>query len=305
MQKLKNKFNPCLIFFCFWIFTGCSHLFYYPDKTIYDDPSKHKIIFEDYFLPLDSKMKLHVRYFPSNLSSQKKSWAVVLQFHGNAQNLSSHYGSVYWLTQSGIDVVTFDYRGYGKSSGKAEGKLIREDSVKIWNFVYEKFVAPRKLPLIGIGQSLGGAILLKSIEDITPEMRSHISSIILESTFFSYHEVAKTKLKSHWLTYPINWLVPALITDNLSLQNWNAITMPTLILHDQKDPVVPASCSASIFENLKSHKVSSVNNERWTYETPYGSHTASFFVDDYKFQEKTLIWLKKMISHHGHPFLVR
>ena len=94
------------------VLTGCGHLFYHPDRIVHDDPKLRNIDFSDYYIYGHDKKLIHVRYFPSK---SKKVWGVLWQFHGNAQNLSSHYGSVIWAIQAGLDVVTFDYRGYGQS----------------------------------------------------------------------------------------------------------------------------------------------------------------------------------------------
>ena len=42
---------------------------------------------------------------------------MVLFLHGNAENISTHIGSVYWLPEQGYEVVLLDYRGYGRSEG--------------------------------------------------------------------------------------------------------------------------------------------------------------------------------------------
>ena len=42
----------------------------------------------------------------------------VLVIHGNAGNVSNHYGFVGFLPRAGFNVLIFDYRGYGRSEDK-------------------------------------------------------------------------------------------------------------------------------------------------------------------------------------------
>jgi predicted alpha/beta-fold hydrolase len=265
--------------------SSCGHLFYYPDRIVHDDPVKRKIAFNDVFLPVSDNETIHVRHFPT--TDKSGPWGVLMQFHGNAQNLSSHYGSVIWAIRAGLDVVTFDYRGYGQSTGSADGAGIRRDIPYVFEFVSKK-----NLPIFAIGQSLGGAILLKGIEDLKHEQRKDIAAVILESTFASYQGVAKTKLKSSWISYPLKFLVPLLISDELAIKNWQYLTMPVMILHDLKDPIVPSLSSETIEKKVK---MLNPLNQRLTYETEFGSHVASFIVEEGKYRKILIDWLKSTI----------
>ncbi|UPT75824.1 MAG: lysophospholipase [Elusimicrobiota bacterium] len=42
----------------------------------------------------------------------------IVHFHGNGENMTSHYLFVYWLALERWNVFTFDYRGYGASGGE-------------------------------------------------------------------------------------------------------------------------------------------------------------------------------------------
>src|SRR3989339_1821183 len=93
----------------FVLCAGCSHFFYYPSKKTYFPPEKIGLVYEDIeFNSLDGT-KLTGWFFPS---SSKKVKGTVLQFHGNAQNISTHYLSQIWLIQKGYNLMTFDYRGF-------------------------------------------------------------------------------------------------------------------------------------------------------------------------------------------------
>ena len=93
--------------------TGCSSFFFQPHKQHYRDPGKIGLAFEDVYFPTNDNLKLHGWFLPA----QGEVKGTVLFLHGNAENISTHIGSVYWLPARGFNVFLPDYRGYGKSEG--------------------------------------------------------------------------------------------------------------------------------------------------------------------------------------------
>ena len=80
----------------------------------------------------------------------------MVQLHGNAHNVSSHYRYVTWLVAEGVNVLCFDYRGYGLSEGKPERAGILKDSRAAIRYAASRpDVDPDRIVLLG--QSLGGA----------------------------------------------------------------------------------------------------------------------------------------------------
>ena len=51
------------------------------------------------------------------LPARGPACATILFLHGNAENISTHIGSVFWLPARGFNVFMPDYRGYGASEG--------------------------------------------------------------------------------------------------------------------------------------------------------------------------------------------
>ena len=58
-------------------------------------------------------MRLHGWFLPAQIPSR----GTILFLHGNAENVSTHIGSVAWLPAEGFNVFLIDYRGYGLSEG--------------------------------------------------------------------------------------------------------------------------------------------------------------------------------------------
>ncbi|MBF0442988.1 MAG: alpha/beta hydrolase, partial [Oligoflexales bacterium] len=101
---------------CF--FGGCNSMFYYPDKETYLKPSDLKTRVDNAVIKVADGEKLQAWILPPSQAAK----GVVVQFHGNAQNMTAHVAFVHWLIKYGYYVVAFDYRGYGGSTGDPDRK---------------------------------------------------------------------------------------------------------------------------------------------------------------------------------------
>src|SRR4051812_3784255 len=96
--------------------TGCSSLLYQPSREQIYEPTKLGLEQpEDRFFPSTDGTLLHAWYFRSDPKKQPK--ALIAFFHGNGENLSTHFASLAWILPFGYDFMIFDYRGYGRSQG--------------------------------------------------------------------------------------------------------------------------------------------------------------------------------------------
>lgn len=210
---------------------------------------------------------------------------VALQFHGNAENMSSHYRFQLWLLFEGWDVLTFDYRGYGDSKGTYKDLGgVRDDGVAalMWANAYAQ---ERNLPLVVFGQSLGASILLSALEKIeresTPPLRpplSQLDLLVIDSAFYSYRSIAREKLSDVWFLWPFQALGWLLVSNDLSSAHAiertpAAFTIPAIFLHSENDPVVSSSQGERLFAFYPGPK------ERWTTKEP--GHVNTLFADVY------------------------
>ena len=83
--------------------SGCSNLLYYPTRDLYVDVKELKPAPEEHQFVLKNGLDVHGWYFHSPIPPK----AVVLFFHGNAQNRSSHFTSLFWLVEKGYDLAVF------------------------------------------------------------------------------------------------------------------------------------------------------------------------------------------------------
>lgn len=253
-----------LLFAFFLSFCGCNHLFYYPSKEIFYPPENLKITYQSIKFTSQDGTNLSGWYFPT---TGKKAKGTVVQFHGNAQNMTSHYLSVVWLVKEGYNLFTFDYRGYGESEGTPNQKGTVLDGTAALKKAWE--LHDKKSPFIVWGQSLGGAVLQASLANF-PNL-SDVRLIILESTFNSYRKVSYTLIKNGylWFLSPLAWV---LISDRYSGKNYmKKNKIPLLVVHDENDQTVPFANAKDILE------INPGSEELW--QLKMGGHLRAFAPD--------------------------
>lgn len=216
---------------------GCNGLFYHPDahpyRSIDSVPGAEDVTFAS-----QDGTKLHAWFVPA--SGARKG--TVIYFHGNAQNLSSHYSFVAWLPAEGFDVFAFDYRGYGASEGSASRQGLHEDSLAALDYVSKRPDVDAKRLLV-FAQSLGGACATAALGESGFQVRG----VALDSTFAHYIGMGNEVLGGTFWTFPLAWL---LLSNSHSPADAIAKLAPTPILcfHSPLDPVVPIAQGRQLYE---------------------------------------------------------
>lgn len=266
----------------FFLLCSCTHLFYQPNRVEYSSPKVIKdFTVEEFFIQSLDQTKLRV-WSAVGLNHSNRFKGVVAHFHGNSQNVSSHIGIVMWLANEGFEVLSFDYRGYGKSEKFAEPDGVRKDATAFLAFAQER-AKEKKLPLFVYGQSLGAAIALRAIED-TIDISS-IKAVVVEGGFASYQRVGKTALSKTFL-YPLAWVSHVLVSDRDAPKHFlhKRKNIPLLVIHSQKDPVVKFKNGAHIYAQATPPKC--------LWEMPEVGHVNMMFVENKKYREGLVRFLK-------------
>lgn len=229
--------------------SGCSSLLYYPTRALYINASKLPVSPTEVAFHEDSSRdeKLVAWHF----SAKEDNRAILLVFHGNAQNISSHFQTMYWAVTEGLDLFIFDYPGYGGSLGSPNPENTVDAGKKALAYVQKTW--PKKKVIV-VGQSLGGAIALRTL--IETENKTSVCAAIIDSSFDSYQKVAQEILSETWWTWPLQWLPYLLLSDrHAPYGQINRISpIPLLVLHRQQDPVVPPVMSRRIFSQAAEPK---------------------------------------------------
>ncbi len=233
--------------------SGCSGLLFQPMKPLIRSPADIGLDYRDVQFSSDDGTRLHGWFLPARGPASGPARGTVVLLHGNAENISTHIGSVYWLPAQGYNVFLFDYRGYGRSEGEPgiEGALADVRSAVHWALNNPEIDNTR---VVVLGQSLGSALGAYAIGN--SELKSRIRLLILDSSFGNYQRIAREKLSTFWLTwplqYPLSWTLPADVAPE------NVITdispTPILFIHGTDDVIVPLHHAQRLYDIAKQPK---------------------------------------------------
>lgn len=254
---------------------SCNHLFYFPDDLVHTTPKKLDLDYQEFNVKTKDHILLHGWWIQADIDSPTHATGsdkpaplgTIVQFHGNAQNMTSHFLFLAWLVPLGFDLVVFDYRGYGKSQGVPTREGLVHDGIAMLEWVRTHSRSPN---IVVIGQSLGGTVAIPSL---VQSGFAGIKALVVDSTFASYREVARIKLSDIWLTWPFQYPLSYLVSDDYSPQDFvGKLSIPKLFIHAVGDPVVPFASGKKLYELANPPK------EFWTI--PLGGigdgHTGAF-----------------------------
>ena len=260
---------------------GCNGFFYYPMTGYLQTPERLHAAYEEVRIQSGDGTRLAGWYLPAKGAVRGS----VLFFHGNGENMSTHYGAVYWLPDEGYNLLIFDYRGYGQSEGHPSRPGIREDGIAALNYLRNR-PDTGKTPIVLYGQSLGSAV---AVSTALNSDRDGIGAVILESAFTSYRKIAREKLGSFWLTWPLQWPLSFLVSDRDSPIDGIArlSPLPVLIVHGDADIIVPVHHAVDLYRAAKEPK------KLWI--VPGGRHIDAFTPRHPDFHRDLLAYLAETL----------
>jgi pimeloyl-ACP methyl ester carboxylesterase len=130
-------------------------LLYFPSRAIIETPEHARLDYRDLRMATDDGERLHGWW----IDAQKDSLGHLLLCHGNAGNVGDRVLHAALLTATGFDVLLFDYRGYGRSSGRpTEHGTYRDARAALTCLIAQPAVDPARV--FYLGESLGGAVAL-------------------------------------------------------------------------------------------------------------------------------------------------
>lgn len=206
---------------------------YYPTSRWVMTPADLGLEAEDVFLTPEPGVRLHSWFFP-----RPKPLATLLFCHGNTGNVSHRLENVARLLQAGFQVLLFDYRGYGHSSGRPSELGLYQDAATAWAYLVEQtdtVGAPRVI----FGRSLGGAVAIDLATRADADAQMLSVRLVVESTFTSVQAMAH-------VLFPLP--LPALPVKYDSLSKIKRLQMPLLVIHGEMDKLIPSVEGRALFE---------------------------------------------------------
>jgi hypothetical protein len=230
------------------------YLIYVPDRTLEMTPGDLAIPFEEVRFPASDGLRLHGWLVPAPDARLTLVW-----FHGNAGNISHRVENIGFLRRAiPLNIFIFDYRGYGRSDGSLADlseEATYRDAEGALAYVLGR-VDLRETRLVYFGRSLGAAIAVEMARRHPP------AGLILETPFTSIKDMARVLLP--WL--PVGGLVR---TQYDSMTRIREVHVPLLVLHGDRDDIVPFEQGRRLFEAA---------NEPKTFYPIRGAHHNDTFV---------------------------
>lgn len=236
------KYSP-LVFLT--VFMGASLYFVYPkvensflfypvfsfDRT----PEDFDLTYRDIYFITEDGEKLHGWFFPLPGSNP-----TLLFCHGNAGNISHRLENIRLLLEKQLQVFIFDYRGFGRSSGKPSENGVYRDGLAAYDYLVQK---ERSSPhhIVLFGRSLGASVAIEIAR------KREVKSIIIEGAFTSTRDMAKTMLLFKLLS-------PLLPAHYNNLEKITEISIPKLIIHSEDDEIVPFAMGEKLLVAAKPPK---------------------------------------------------
>jgi hypothetical protein len=213
-------------------------LLYFPAGAPEADPSSLDLAFEDVDVRSADGLRLHGWWLPAPSNAPV---GAVLVFHGNAGNVADRLPLARALTAMQLDVLLFDYRGYGSSEGRpSEGGLYLDgEAMHDWlvRRMEQRGLASERIAYFG--ESLGAAVAIDLAQ------RRHVAAIATEAAFTSIADVARS----------IYWFLPVdlLVRDRFaSIRKIGSLDVPLLAMHSPADEIVPFTHSERLVTAARS-----------------------------------------------------
>lgn len=232
------------------LLSGCTYLFFQPQRTMYDSPERYGIPFQVEHLRSADGTVVTAWYFPAQ---GEKAKGTILFLHGNAENISTHFRNIAWLPAEGYNVLGLDYRGYGTSAGEPSVAGAEMDiDAAMQSLLHHPGVDPHRI--IIFGQSLGGSLAIYYAAHTA--YRANIRAVVIDSAFYDYRKIAREKLAGTALTWAFQWLPWLVINDDFSPADAVAdiSPLPLLLIQGNQDRVVPPHNIKDLFARAREPK---------------------------------------------------
>jgi uncharacterized protein len=170
-------------------------------------------------------------------SQSQPTIATVLFCHGNGGNLTHVAWVAEELSKYNLDVLIFDYRGYGRSEGEItdEWGLYADTDAAYYYLTRERKVKPEKLVLYGESLGTTAAIDLAS--------RRACGALIVESGLSSASDMGAKAVP--FLPRWLHWLGKNRFESERKIAN---VKCPVLVTHGTNDDVIPVEQGRKLFE---------------------------------------------------------
>jgi len=210
-------------------------MLYHPPADLHTNPEGLGMPSEELHLPTTDGETIFAWFMPA-----EQAKATVLMAHGNAENVSDTLPAAWWFWQHGYSVLTFDFRGYGKSTGKPSEQGLYRDIEACWrHLVVERGLDPASIVLFGFSLGSGPVVELAA--------REKPGLVVLQAAFLSTREVGRDFF---------GWFAVYRLVGNKydNASKVSSIQAPVIVAHGICDGVVESRHGLELFRLVRSPK---------------------------------------------------
>jgi hypothetical protein len=204
------------------------HLLYFPDVARPELGDLTALDVREVTLTTADRLSLLSWYLPP-----RDGRPVIAYFHGNGGHIGYRAGRLRKFAQKGYGVLMTEYRGYGGNPGTPTEPGLIADGAAALDFLGGEEITPNRLVIYGESLGSGVAVPLAA--------KREVAGLILEAPFTSVAEVAQY----HYSFMPASTLVRDRFD---SLARIGDVKAPILILHGERDLIVPARFGRALFD---------------------------------------------------------
>lgn len=184
------------------------------------------------------------------ISTARLNAPYVLFFYGSNEDASIERNRLVWLSGLGVNVVCFDYRGYGFSEGQIGAAAIRDDALRMYDAL-KATVAPPGSTVMVYGWSVGTQMALHVAAN------RPVAGVILQAPPAS---ATAMDMASRAADVPaiVRWAV-ALKSDAdvrsiyQGAVEAKVVSAPLLVIEGKLDTTVPPAQAQAVFDASPSH----------------------------------------------------
>jgi len=218
-----------------WLYIWQERLLFEPDPLALDDPICSDPDTHEFFIEVP-EARLSVAHL--QLPNPR---GVFFFLHGNSGNLKKWFVDLDAYRQANFDVVMFDYRGFGKSSGQIESEAqLRADVNTVWQHFAPLYEGKR---VVISGQSLGTSLAAGLAAQLcaagcAPDLT------LLVSPYSSMRALADELypwVPARVLRYPLH-----------TLEHAAKLLGPVMLIHGEKDELIGIHHSEALCKSMRS-----------------------------------------------------
>lgn len=163
----------------------------------------------------------------------KPGWPTILYLHGNAGNLASRADRFQRYQSKGFALMMMSWRGYSGSTGSPTESNNVADARLAYDTLRAQGVRPEDI--VVYGESLGSGVAIQLAAE------RPVAALVLDAPYTSIVDVAL-------LTYPYLPVRPLLLDRYESDQHIKRVKAPVLVLHGERDAVIPLRMGQAIHQ---------------------------------------------------------